>query len=40
MFDSLQLAEFHFLRPLWLLGLIPALFCLALIKKHIANAGN
>ena len=40
MFDSLQLAEFHFLRPLWLLGFIPALFCLALIKKHIANAGN
>lgn len=40
MFDSLQLAEFHFLRPLWLLGLIPALFCLTLIKKYVANAGN
>ena len=40
MFDSLQLAEFHFLRPLWLLGVIPALFCLVLIKKYVANAGN
>lgn len=40
MFDSLQLTDFHFLRPLWLLGLVPALFCLKIVKNHIASAGT
>lgn len=39
MFESL-LTDFHFLRPLWLLGLIPALCCFALVKKQAASAGN
>ena len=40
MFDSLPFTEFHFLRPLWLLGVVPAFLCLAIYKKYTASAGN
>jgi len=32
--------DFHFIRPGWLLGLIPAALCLSIIKKSSKPAGN
>jgi Ca-activated chloride channel family protein len=32
--------DFHFIRPLWLLGIIPAALCLLIINKLAHQAGN
>jgi Ca-activated chloride channel family protein len=34
------MSDFHFIRPLWLLGIIPALLCLLMINKLAHQAGN
>ena len=33
MADWQFLTEFHFIRPLWLLGILPAVLCLGVINK-------
>ena len=40
MSDWQFLTDFHFLRPLWLLGLIPAALCIGIIKKINQQTGN
>ena len=40
MLDFSLLADFHFLRPLWFLGLIPAVICLLAVRKSTQSAGN
>jgi Ca-activated chloride channel family protein len=39
MIDQL-ISDFHFIRPLWLLGIIPAALCLLMINKLAHQAGN
>ena len=34
------ISDFHFIRPLWLLGIIPAALCLLMINKLAHQAGN
>ncbi|MDB2650232.1 VWA domain-containing protein [Porticoccaceae bacterium] len=34
------MSDFHFIRPLWLLGIIPAALCLLMINKLAHQAGN
>jgi Ca-activated chloride channel family protein len=34
------ISDFHFIRPLWLLGIIPAAVCLLMINKLAHQAGN
>ena len=34
------ISDFHFIRPLWLLGIIPAALCLLIINKLAHQAGN
>ena len=34
------MSDFHFIRPLWLLGIIPATLCLLMINKLAHQAGN
>ena len=34
------ISDFHFIRPLWLLGIIPAALCLFMINKLAHQAGN
>jgi Ca-activated chloride channel family protein len=34
------ISDFHFIRPLWLLGIIPAALCLLMINKLSHQAGN
>ena len=34
------MSDFHFIRPLWLLGIIPAVLCLLMINKLAHQAGN
>jgi Ca-activated chloride channel family protein len=34
------MSDFHFIRPLWLLGVIPAALCLLMINKLAYQAGN
>ena len=34
------ISDFHFIRPLWLLGVIPAALCLLMINKLAYQAGN
>jgi Ca-activated chloride channel family protein len=38
--DFSLLTDFHFLRPLWFLGLIPAAICLLIVRKSTQSAGN
>ncbi len=38
--DLVPLTDFHFLRPLWFLGLIPAAICLLIVRKSTQSAGN
>ena len=33
-------SDFHFIRPLWLLGIVPAALCLLLINRLARQAGN
>ncbi|CAI8164059.1 MAG: Uncharacterised protein [Cellvibrionales bacterium UBA7375] len=40
MSDWQFLTDFHFIRPLWLLGLIPAVLCFGIIKKINQQTGN
>lgn len=40
MADWSFLTDFHFIRPLWILGLVPAALCLLWIKKLTRKAGN
>ena len=40
MADWQFLTDFHFIRPLWLLGLLPAVLCFGLIKKINQETGN
>jgi Ca-activated chloride channel family protein len=40
MSDWQFLTEFHFIRPLWLLGIIPALLCFGIVKKINQHSGN
>lgn len=40
MADWQFLTDFHFIRPLWLLGLLPAAFCFGIIKKISQRTGN
>ena len=40
MSDWQLLTDFHFIRPLWLLGLIPALLCFGIVKKINQKSGN
>ena len=40
MADWQFLTDFHFIRPLWLLGLLPAVLCFGLIKKINQQTGN
>ena len=40
MADWFSLAEFHFLRPWWFLGLLPALACLIIVNRRSGRAGN
>ena len=40
MADWQFLTDFHFIRPLWLLGLLPAVLCYGLIKKINQQTGN
>jgi Ca-activated chloride channel family protein len=40
MSDWQFLTDFHFIRPLWLLGLIPAALCFGIIKKINQQTGN
>ena len=34
------ISDFHFIRPLWLLGIVPAALCLLMINKLAHQAGN
>lgn len=38
--ESLNLAEFHFIRPYWLLALIPAVFMIVFLLKNKLQQGN
>ncbi len=38
--ESLNLAEFHFIRPYWLLALIPAIVMMVFLLKNKLNQGN
>jgi Ca-activated chloride channel family protein len=40
MSDWQFLTDFHFIRPLWLLGIIPALLCFGIVKKINQQSGN
>ena len=40
MSDWQFLTDFHFIRPLWLLGLIPAALCFGVLKKINQQTGN
>jgi Ca-activated chloride channel family protein len=40
MSDWQFLTDFHFIRPLWLLGLLPALLCFAIVAKRNQHSGN
>ena len=40
MADWQFLTEFHFIRPLWLLGILPAVLCLGVINKISRQSGN
>ena len=40
MADWHYLTEFHFIRPLWLLGIVPAVLCLGIINKITQQSGN
>lgn len=40
MADWHYLTEFHFIRPLWLLGILPAILCLGIINKISRQTGN
>ena len=40
MSDWQFLTDFHFIRPLWLLGLIPAALCFGIVKKINQQTGN
>jgi Ca-activated chloride channel family protein len=40
MSDWQFLTDFHFIRPLWLLGLIPATLCFGILKKINQQSGN
>lgn len=40
MADWHHLTEFHFIRPLWLLGMLPAILCLGIINKISRRTGN
>ena len=40
MADWQFLTDFHFIRPMWLLGLLPAAFCFGIIKKISQRTGN
>ena len=40
MADWQFLTEFHFIRPLWLLGIVPAVLCFSVINKISRQSGN
>ena len=40
MSDWQFLTDFHFIRPLWLLGIMPALLCFGIVKKINQQSGN
>ena len=40
MSDWQFLTDFHFIRPLWLLGIIPAALCFGILKKINQQSGN
>ena len=40
MADWQFLTEFHFIRPLWLFGILPAVLCLGIINKISRQSGN